>query len=128
MAHFLASVLDGAPFALRIERSGMLLGTAFSLAGDSATRREGLLGHDTLAPGSGLVIAPSQGVHTFGMRFPIDVVCVSRAGVVVKCRSAVVPRRLVLSWSAFAIVELAAGEAARAELVVGDVLAPSRAV
>jgi uncharacterized protein len=128
VAHFLTAVVDGAPFGLRIQRSGVLLGTAFRLAGDSATRREGLLGHDGLAPGSGLVIAPSQGVHTFGMRFPIDVVCVTRTGVVVKCRSTVVPRRLVLSWSAFAMVELAAGEAARAELVVGDVLAPSRAV
>ena len=128
MAHFLTPVLDGVPFALRIERSGAILGTAFRLAGDSATRRAGLLKHDALAPGSGLVIAPSQGVHTFGMRFPIDVVCVSRAGVVVKYRSAVVPRRLVLAWSAFAMVELGAGEIARAGLVVGDVLGPSRAV
>ncbi len=128
MAHFLAGVLDGTPFALRIERSGVLLGTSFRLAGDSATRREGLLGHDALPPGSGLVIAPSQGVHTFGMRFPIDVVCVTREGVVVKYRSAVVPRRLVLSWSAFAMVELGAGEAGRAGLMVGDVLAASPAV
>jgi uncharacterized protein len=128
VSHFLSGVLDGQPFALKIERSGALLGSSIRVAGDSATRREGLLGRDALPPGSGLVIAPSQGVHTFGMRFPIDVVCVSRAGVVVKCRSAVVPRRLVLSWSAFAIVELAAGEAARAELVVGDVLTTSRAV
>lgn len=122
MAHFLLPVLDGAPFALMIERSGVSLGTAFSLAGDSASRRAGLMGREALPPGTGLVIAPSQGVHTFGMRFPIDVVCVNRAGVVVKCRSAVVPRRLVLAWSAFAMIEMAAGESARAGLVVGDVL------
>jgi uncharacterized protein len=127
VAHFLTNVLGGAPFALKIERSGVLLGTAIRLAGDSATRKQGLLGQDALPPGSGLVIAPSQGVHTFGMRFAIDIVCVSRAGVVVKCRPAVAPRRLVLSWSAFAMLELAAGEAARAGLVIGDVLIPSLA-
>jgi uncharacterized membrane protein (UPF0127 family) len=122
VAHFLSTVLGGAPFSLRIERSGALLGTALVIAGDSATRREGLLGQDSLSPGSGLVIAPSQGVHTFGMRFPIDVVCVTRGGVVVKYRSAVPPRRLVLAWSAFAMIELAAGESARAGVVVGDLL------
>jgi len=122
VAHFLSAVLGGAPFSLRIERSGALLGTALVIAGDSATRREGLLGQDSLSPGSGLVIAPSQGVHTFGMRFPIDVVCVTRGGVVVKYRSAVPPRRLVLAWSAFAMIELAAGESTRAGLQPGDTL------
>jgi uncharacterized protein len=121
MAHFLSGILHGdGPFGLQIERTGAWLGSALIIAGDSAARRQGLLGRDVLPRGSGLVIAPSQGVHTFGMRFPIDIVCVTRHGLVAKYHAAVRPRRLVLAWSAFAVVELAAGEAERAGLLNGD--------
>jgi uncharacterized membrane protein (UPF0127 family) len=66
------------------------------------------------------VIAPSQGIHTNGMRFPLDIVGVARDGRVVKCRPSVAPRRIVLALSAFAILELAEGESARAGLQLGD--------
>ena len=106
--------------SVTIERSGELLATRIEIAGDSASRRKGLLGRDRLEPGCGVVIAPSQGVHTFGMRFAIDVVAVSREGTVVKIRSHVPPRRIVLAFSAFAILELEAGASAVAQLEVGD--------
>jgi hypothetical protein len=38
----------------------------------------GLLGRSPLEPGAGLLIRPSSGAHTFGVRIPIDV-CESRA-------------------------------------------------
>ncbi len=96
------------------------------MAADSDARKRGLLGRDELAPDTGLVIAPSQGVHTFGMRFPIDIVGISRDGHVVKCRGDVAPRRLVFALRAFAILEVAAGVAARAGLAVGDRLIATR--
>lgn len=40
------------------------------------TRLKGLLGSSRLQPGEGLVVAPSHGVHTWGMGYPIDVVLV----------------------------------------------------
>ena len=43
---------------------------------DSKSRRKGLLGRDTLADRHALVLAPCGSVHTFGMRFPIDVLFV----------------------------------------------------
>jgi uncharacterized membrane protein (UPF0127 family) len=79
------------------------------MAGDSESRRKGLLGRASLDPTTGFVIAPSQGVHTFGMRFAIDIVGVARDGRVVKIRPQVPPQRLVFAWTAFAILELAAG-------------------
>jgi uncharacterized membrane protein (UPF0127 family) len=119
--HFLAEVADGrTPCGLRVERTGAWLITNLRLAGDSAERRRGLLDSDGLADGEGLVIAPSQGVHTFGMRFAIDVVGVARDGRVVLIRSAVRPRRIVLAWRAFAMVELSAGGAIRAGIRLGD--------
>jgi uncharacterized protein len=121
MSHFLSAVVEAAkPFALQIERTGTLLGSSLVVAGDSASRRQGLLGRDGLPAGSGVVIVPSQGIHTFGMRFPLDIVCVTRDGVVAKYRADVPPRRLVLSFAAFAIVELSAGESARSGLLAGD--------
>ena len=106
--------------SITIESSGELLATRIEIAGDSASRRKGLLGRDRLEPGCGVVIAPSQGIHTFGMRFAIDIVAVSRDGTVVKIRPAVPPRRIVLAFSAYAIIELAAGAAAAAQVKVGD--------
>jgi hypothetical protein len=119
--HFLAHALDDpARVGLRIARTGTWLVRTLEVASESASRKKGLLGRDGLAAEAGIVIAPSQGVHTFGMRFPIDVVGVRRDGTVVKVRSSVGPRRLVFALRAFAILELAAGTAASAGLRVGD--------
>ena len=129
MAHFLSDVVGrSTPFGLRIERRGVWLASSIEMAGDSKSRKQGLLGRDALAPGSGLVIAPSQGIHTFGMRFPLDIVCVARDGRVVKYRPSVAPRRIVLAFSAFAILELASGETVRAGLQVGERLIVDLAV
>ena len=122
--HFLASALKGTgAWGLRIERSRNWLATRAEIAGSSSTRRRGLLGLEGLPAGHALVIAPTQGVHTFGMRFAIDIVGVSRNGEVVSIRRAVPRRRVVFSWRAFAIVELAAGATDQSALQVGDQLA-----
>lgn len=42
-------------------------------------RLKGLIGRRGLAPGEGLIIKPSKGVHMWFMRFPIDVVYVGEA-------------------------------------------------
>ena len=79
--HFLADVLkSGGSYGLLIERSGVWLARTVEAAVDSETRKRGLLGRDALDPDSAIVIAPSQGVHTFGMRFDIDIVGVARDG------------------------------------------------
>lgn len=86
----------------------------------SATRKRGLLGRDGLPEGSGLVIAPTNAVHTFFMRFPIDIVFVTKAGEIVKVRRAVRAWRMAAAVRGYAVVELAAGGAALAGLRVGD--------
>lgn len=119
--HFLEPVLRlGGDWGLRISRTGALLATHGELAGTSETRTRGLLGRDALAVGRALVIAPCQGVHTFGMRFPLDIVGVARNGDVVTVRRNVPRRRIVLALRAFAVVELAAGACHAVNLQVGD--------
>jgi uncharacterized membrane protein (UPF0127 family) len=107
-------------FALRIVPDGHLLAARATLAGDSTSRRRGLLGRDGLAADEALVIAPTQGIHTFGMRFPIDVVFVDREGHVVRVAAAVPPARVRLAWRAFAAIELTAGTCLAAALRRGD--------
>lgn len=118
--HFLRAALGPGVWGLRVEGSGAWLATHVEIAGGSATRRKGLLGRQGLPAGHALVLAPCQGVHTFGMRFPIDIVGVNRDGRVVTIRHAVPRRRVVLAFRAFAIVELSAGRCAVAGLRAGD--------
>lgn len=126
--HFLAGVLDSPrPFALRVARTSALLASTTTLAADSRARRRGLIGRDSLGPGEALVIVPSQGIHTFGMQFAIDVVFVDRHGGILTIAHAVPPRRFRLSWRAFAVIELAAGTCRTAGLHAGDQLAAQAA-
>ena len=115
-----ASAGNGSGLMLWNERSGRPLATHLEGAFDSASRRRGLLGRDGLAEGSALIIAPCQAVHTFRMRFPIDIVFADRQGHVVHVRSHVVARRLAGAWRAFAVIELPAGAAQHADVQTGD--------
>jgi uncharacterized membrane protein (UPF0127 family) len=67
-----------------------------------------------------LVIAPTNAVHTFFMRFPIDILFVTRSGEIIKVCPAVKAWRMAACLRAYAVVELAAGGAALAGLRAGD--------
>jgi uncharacterized membrane protein (UPF0127 family) len=92
--------------------SGADLAARVAVAGDSASRRRGLLGRDRL-DNEALVIAPCAAVHTCFMRFPIDVLFVDRDGRIVKCVPDVRPWRIAAALRAFATIEMAAGTIAR---------------
>jgi uncharacterized membrane protein (UPF0127 family) len=94
---------------------------------DSASRRKGLLQQDSMAEGSALIIAPSNAIHTFFMRFAIDVAFVTRDGRVLKTRTAMPAWRMAASLRAFAVVELPAGALARSDVKPGDQLVVRRA-
>lgn len=96
------------------------------VADTSARRRTGLLRHTSLPPGSGLWIVPTEGIHTFGMRFPIDVVFLNRRRRVVKIRPNMGKRKLALSLRAHSVLELPAGTVANTGTVVGDQLSVDR--
>lgn len=122
--HFLAPLLRApqASWSLVESGSGRTVATTVRTAFDSASRREGLLKQSEWPAGSALIIAPCQAVHTVGMKFAIDVVFVDRAGRVVKVRERVRPFRIAGALSAFATIELPAGDLGGA-LRPGDTLA-----
>jgi hypothetical protein len=122
MSSFLAGVARAEPntrFQL-VDQSGRVLVPVLEMAIDSASRKKGLLGRESLPEGVALVIAPTNAVHTFFMRFPIDIVFVARDGRVVKVRRAVPAWRMAAAWGGYAVVELAAGGADLAGIKPGD--------
>ena len=56
--------------------------------------------------GSGLLIPRCASVHTFGMRFPLDVVFLDAAGRSLAIRRGVPPRRLLGHRGARAVLEI----------------------
>ena len=68
---------------------GTVLATRLEVAGTGPSRNKGLLGRDGLLPGEGLWIVPCEAVHTFFMRFPIDLVYLDRKNRIKKVRSSV---------------------------------------
>ena len=97
-----------------------LLASAAELANRGPSRRKGLLGRDALGDGEGLWIVPCEAVHTFGMRFPIDLVYLSRNRRVKKVRSAVPAWRVSACLTAQSVLELPAGTIARTQTCAGD--------
>ena len=92
------------------------------LANTSARRRKGLLGRDALHPGEGLWIVPCEAIHTFFMRFPIDVVYLDRKKRVKKLRSNVIPCRLSACFGAHSVLELPVGAIVQSGTKRGDQL------
>ena len=84
------------------------------------SRMKGLLGRRSLLPDEGILIRPAPSIHTFFMRFPIDVVFLSRQGEILKIAEHVSPWRARSCRHSYAVLELAAGEAGRRGLALGD--------
>ena len=93
-----------------------------TLADRPLARLRGLLGRDGLDSGEGLMLRPASAVHTYFMRFPIDVVFLDRALVVLGIADEVDPWRAASRRGAKAVLELPAGESSRRGLTVGDQL------
>ena len=100
-----------------------LLAHAAEVADTSAKRRTGLLKHESLEPGEGLWIVPCESVHTFFMKFPIDLVYLDRRHKVRKARSVVRPWRLSACLLAHSVLELPAGTVKQSGTQAGDELA-----
>ena len=124
MKSFLHPLLRTAstPLALTNTRNSQVVARTLLTAFDSASRRKGLLGRDGLPEGSALIIAPCQAIHTFSMRFAIDVAFVAKDGLVIKVRHAVPRRRIAVALRAFAVIELPAGAIERSGTRAGDLL------
>lgn len=73
------------------------------------SRLLGLAWLDRERAGAGLLIPRCSSVHTFGMRFPLDLHFLDRAGAPIEVRLGVPPRRLAWCHGAAAVLEIPAG-------------------
>jgi uncharacterized membrane protein (UPF0127 family) len=99
-----------------------VLGHSIAVARTRGQRKTGLLKHQRLDPGEGLWIVPCSSVHTFFMKFPIDLVYLDRKKIVRKVRHAVPAWRLSACLPAHSVIELPAGAASAAGVQRGDQL------
>ncbi|HEV7524733.1 MAG TPA: DUF192 domain-containing protein [Acidimicrobiia bacterium] len=90
------------------------------IAGSRSQRTRGLMGRDDFE--GALVLRPCRQVHTFGMRFPIDVAFCDRAGVVLHL-SCLAPRRMSrVVWRSAFVIEARSGSFERWKLQLGDLV------
>jgi uncharacterized membrane protein (UPF0127 family) len=114
---------ESGPFVVHNRTRGATLAARVHLADTPRSRRIGLLKHKALPAGEGLWIFPTQAIHTFGMRFPIDVAFLDRSLRVKRIYHQLQPYRLTsLIWGAQSVLELASGSLAGTGTAVGDQL------
>jgi uncharacterized membrane protein (UPF0127 family) len=101
---------------------GTSLGDNIEIADSSASRAKGLLKRNGLDEGTGLWIVPCEAVHTFFMRFTIDVVYIDRKKRVRKAVKNLVPWRMSMCLPAHSVIELPAGTIERSHTQKGDQL------
>jgi len=105
-------------WSLTERTNGRLVARRIELAAGYWSRLRGLQLRAELPAGRALLLVPSGSIHTFFMRFAIDVVFLDRAGQVVGVRQQVRPWRVVLApRRTHAVLELMAGTA---QVSVGD--------
>ena len=98
------------------------LAHSVEVADHAAARRKGLLGRRSLPAGEGIWIVPCESVHTFCMKFPIDLVYLDRNKQVKKVRSSVAPWRLSACLSAPSVLEFPSGTIHNTQTSPGDKL------
>ena len=105
-----------------VTRSYLLAGCA-EVADTFLHRFRGLMGRRSLAAGEGLILNPTNAVHSFGMRFSIDVIHADRQGTVLRLLSDLAPNRIgPIVRQGRITIELPAGTIARSGTKVGDTI------
>jgi len=107
-------------FIARDAETGWVVADRVTVATSRAQRAIGLLGRSRLEPGEALWIAPCHGVHTWFMRFAIDILAMDKDGTVIDAVSTLKPWRMRLPRpGAFSVLELSAGTLLDAQTKLG---------
>jgi uncharacterized membrane protein (UPF0127 family) len=100
--------------------TGTVIARRVTVAERRIQRAVGLLSRDHLDADEGLLIVPCRGVHTWFMRFTIDIVALDAEGHVVDAVSSLKPWRMRLPRErSFSVLELPEGTLASSETQIG---------
>jgi len=111
---------DSVALIARNVDTGAVVASMVAVADTRATRAVGLLNRTGLEPGEGLWIVPSRGVHTWWMRFPIDILALDDRGIVIDSVANLKPWRIRLPRRGTAgVLELPVGTLSQSRTAVG---------
>jgi uncharacterized membrane protein (UPF0127 family) len=99
------------------------LATKVRKADNFFTRLVGLLKRTQLAPEEALWLTPSKGIHTIGMKFPIDVIFLNKNCHVLGLISGMAPYRISgVHMRGYSVIELPNGMIRKSRTEIGDQL------
>jgi len=88
------------------------------------SRAMGLLGRTSLPQGEGLLIRPCNGIHSFFMKFPIDVIFLDGDNRVIATLEDLQPQRVTrLRFRCRSVLELPAGTIRQSNTAIGNQVA-----
>jgi len=107
--------------AINKSKNDVIIAEHIEWAGTGTGRRRGLLGRESLDCMGGVYLVPCEWIHTFGMRFPIDVAFLSPAGRILAVHHNLRSNRLSkIVLRAEGVLELSAGRLRATNTDVGD--------
>jgi uncharacterized protein len=108
---------------INTSKDGAVLAGYVEWAGTSQERRRGLMGRTELDRDHAMYIVPCEGIHTFGMKFSIDVAFLDANKRIIALHHALKPRRISkIVFRAEGVLELAAGKLRETDTGIGDVI------
>ena len=97
------------------------LATKVRKADNFFTRLVGLLKRTNLGPEEALWLMPSRGIHTIGMKFPIDIVFLNKSHHVVGLMAGLAPYRIsAVHFNGYSVLELPNGTIKKSRTEIGD--------
>jgi hypothetical protein len=99
-----------------------LVASRASLADNFFSRLKGLMFRRTMDREEALVFYRTASIHTFFMRFPLDLVFLDKKMRIIKVFKGLKPGRIAVCLAAYVAVELPGGRIAQKGLEIGDVL------
>ena len=97
------------------------LATKVRKADNFLTRLGGLLKRTNLGPEEALWLTPSRGIHTIGMKFPIDIVFLNKSHHVVGLMAGLAPYRISpVHFNGYSVLEFPNGTIKKSRTEIGD--------
>ncbi len=104
-------------------RNNVLLADKAVIADNFLKRLIGLLDRNTLQEGEGLILKPSNSIHTCFMRFAIDVLFLDRNNQIIAMLPSLKPFRLsAVYFKSLLTIELPSGVIEKTMTSIGDII------
>lgn len=101
--------------------TGEVIADKVTIAQDFRSRSIGLLNRQSLNENEALLIKPCTSIHTFFMKFPIDVLFLSKEGKVIKIEHSLKPWNLSgCLLGCFMVLEIQPGKLAKTAIKLGN--------